>query len=43
MNIFRLKVSIESFLIESADEQQYEVAVLPKTTIRDLKKIVRID
>ena len=41
--IFRLKLTIESFLIDSVNGVPYDVAILPQTTIKDLKQIVRIN
>jgi hypothetical protein len=41
--ISRLKLSIESFLIAACTNDQYDIAVLPQTTIKDLKQIVGIN
>ena len=41
--IFRLKLSIESFLTSHCTNEQYDVAIFPQTTIKDLKQIVWIN
>ncbi|CAF4414627.1 unnamed protein product, partial [Rotaria sp. Silwood2] len=38
-----LKLVIESFLIDHCTNDQFDVAILPETTIADLKKIVERD
>ncbi|CAF3589360.1 unnamed protein product [Rotaria sordida] len=39
----QLKLTIESFLIDSCTDEQFDVAILPETTIKDLKQIVTRD
>jgi hypothetical protein len=36
-----MKLSVESFLIESCSDELYDVAILPGTSIKDLKQMVR--
>ncbi|CAF4295953.1 unnamed protein product, partial [Adineta steineri] len=37
----KLKLSIESYLINLCTDEQFEVTILPRTTINDLKQIVQ--
>ncbi|CAF0824247.1 unnamed protein product [Rotaria sp. Silwood1] len=39
----QMKLRIESFLINNCTDEQYDVAILPKTTIKELKQIVTRD
>ncbi|CAF1988420.1 unnamed protein product [Rotaria magnacalcarata] len=39
----KLKLAIESFLIDQCTDEKYDVAILPETTINDLKQIVYRD
>jgi hypothetical protein len=41
ISLFRLKLSIESYLIDNGTNEKFDVAILRRTTIKDLKQIVR--
>mgnify|MGYP006904173745 CR=1 FL=1 len=43
MNLFRLKVCIESYASDENDNKTYEVFIVPSTTVRNLKETVCID